>query len=67
MPKAILSFNLPEEQEAFDHAREGDSWRYLVCLLDAWLREQIKYHGGKELQGVRDQLYTYLEEEGLSL
>ena len=43
MPKATLTFNLPEEQDEFSDSFYG--WRYRAALddLDGWLRNKFKY------------------------
>ena len=41
--KAILQFNLPEEQYEFDSAVTGSQWHNLVSDLDEKLRQDIKH------------------------
>ena len=41
--KAILEFNLPEDQSDFDNAVNGAKWSLVAWELDQWLRSQIKY------------------------
>ncbi|NBO56610.1 MAG: hypothetical protein EBU84_18925 [Actinobacteria bacterium] len=41
--KGTLTFDLPEESEEFELARNG--WRYKAALedMDNWLRSKLKY------------------------
>jgi len=50
MPKAILEFNLPEENEDFDLAREG--WRYHNQIEEIWQKVFRPYrkHGYPNLK-----------------
>jgi len=41
--KAILEFNLPDDQPEFDNAINGTKWSLVAWELDQWLRSQIKY------------------------
>jgi hypothetical protein len=41
--KAILEFDLPEEQQQFDEAANGTKWRGVVEELDRRLRQVVKY------------------------
>jgi len=61
--KAILEFDLPEEQPEFDNAVNGGKWSIVAWELDQHLRSQLK-HNDKltekqydTLQEVRDKLW----------
>jgi hypothetical protein len=41
--KVELSFNLPEEEEEFRAAINGQKLRWITYHFDEWLRNQIKY------------------------
>jgi hypothetical protein len=41
--KAILEFNLPDDQEAFDVCKDGLKWRQVVIDIDNYLRGESKY------------------------
>jgi len=41
--RAILEFNLPEEQEEFELANKGPSYSIALYDLDMFLRSKIKY------------------------
>lgn len=73
MVKAILEFNLPEDQNEFDMALKGSDWHNMVWDLDNYLRTEIKYNlhlndvQTTELQKVRDKLYDLLNRNNLQL
>lgn len=41
--KAILEFNLPEEREEFELARNGAKLSYTIGDFQSYLRSKIKY------------------------
>ena len=43
MPKAMLTFDLPAEQDEFDDALQGQAWHTVVFDLDQELRNAIKH------------------------
>lgn len=43
MPKATLSFNLPEENDDFDLARKAGHLLHVMETLDNYLRSKLKY------------------------
>lgn len=77
--KAILEFNLPEEQEVFNTTRLGCEYRYLIeDLLQNTFRAVLKYdqtlcnrqlmENEKEvLEAIRDEIYRLAEERGVEL
>ena len=70
--KAILEFNLPEEQHEHQDALQGPEWKYAVSELSGYLRGQIKHadHTAEEyrmLEAVHERLYKILEDRGLDL
>lgn len=69
---ATLQFNLPEEQEEFDHAVKGTQWRIVVEDMSNWLRAKLKYEEltpeqDAAYEEARKHLFTILEERGLQL
>lgn len=71
--KAILEFNLPEDQLEFDLMSNASKWYSLAWELDQDLRSQTKYAPDtmheeyyKALKDTRDKLYTLLSENGIS-
>ena len=66
--KAILEFNLPEEEEQFDVATKAMDWALLAWDIDQFMRNKIKYDQDRDgiLQLVRDRLNFNMEEKGLN-
>jgi len=71
--KAILEFNLPDDQPEFDNAINGAKWSLVAWELDRWLRSQIKYAPDEMSQEAydafeqcRDKLHEIKNEYGLN-
>jgi len=41
--KAILEFNLPEDQPEFNNALKGGDWKHVCWQMDQYLRKRVKY------------------------
>lgn len=70
--KAILKFNLPEENDEFLNAIQGANMRSVLWEFNEWLRTKVKYEDlnddqFKVYQGCRDHLRTLLYEENIDL
>jgi len=71
--KAILEFNLPEDQSDFDLAVNGAKAQVALWEMDQWLRAQYKYMSDDEyskdkyetFEKCRDQLREIMFEHGL--
>ena len=67
--KAILEFNLPEEEEQFNVASKGMDWALIVWNIDQLLRNKLKYgaptHHVHLLEELRDTLNNLVEDKGL--
>jgi hypothetical protein len=65
--KAILEFNLPEDQEQFNIAVKAMDWALLAWDIDQFIRNKIKYEQDRDgvLQLVRNELNFKMEEKGL--
>jgi hypothetical protein len=69
--KAILEFNLPEEQPEFDLAVNGNKWSFVAWKIDQELRSKIKYSESiteeqRDIyQEVRNSINEYMIEQGL--
>jgi hypothetical protein len=70
--KAILEFNLPDDQMEFEDAANGQKWSLAMWELDSWLRSQTKHppegmsdDTWKALDDTREKLYEILNENGL--
>jgi molecular chaperone GrpE (heat shock protein) len=65
--KAKLTFELPEEQEEFNDAVNGNAFKAVIWELDQYMRSQIK-HGDladdvhEKVQEIRDQLHSILND-----
>lgn len=40
--KAILEFNLPEDQPEFNNAIKGGDWKHVCWQMDQYLRKTVK-------------------------
>ena len=69
--KAILEFNLPEDEEQFYTASKGMDWALCAWDIDQILRDKLK-HGDLlpntrvELEEIRDTLNEMLADRGLT-
>jgi hypothetical protein len=59
--KAILEFNLPEENQEFELHTKASKMYCTLWELDQWLRGEIKYKD-KELDEVRDKLRELMND-----
>ena len=60
--KAILEFNLPEEQQDFELAANGYKWQLVVSNLDNWMRNEMKYHSDEMSRDTYNAFYQIREE-----
>ena len=67
--KAILEFNLPEEEEQFNADNKGMDWALLVWHIDQFIQNKIKYEQDRDgvLQLVRNELNFQMEEKDCSI
>ena len=59
--KAILEFNLPEDNQEFELHIKASKMYCTLWDFDVWLRSEIKYNG-KELNEVRDKLREIMND-----
>ena len=71
--KAILQFNIPEEESEYCAAINGTKF-YLVCLdMDTWLRNKIKHvpeenpWSTEPYEQMRDCLHELMDNRKISL
>jgi hypothetical protein len=69
--KAILEFNLPEDSEDFDLAKNGPKYKLILDELDNYLRAKLKYEDlpddvYDELSRTREKLNELCQENNLS-
>jgi len=74
MAKAILEFNLPEENGEFINAVNGVKYLLALWKMDNHLRSELKHNGEsytkgeyKVLEDLREKLYEVMRENGVSL
>lgn len=65
--KAILEYDLPDDECQFKIASTSMEWALAMFDLDNWLRGQIKYGDKEEYQPVRDKLHEILQEYNINL
>lgn len=69
MAKAILEFNLPEEQDLFDSCHRGPQYDAMILDVYTWLRSQWKYDAGEilpdEARKVWERIYDTMREYGI--
>ena len=58
--KAILEFNLPEDQPEFNNAIKGGDWKHVCWEMDQYLRKRVKYDDGL----TEEQLEVYEDMRG---
>ena len=70
--KAILEFNLPEEECEHKIASRAMAWALVSWDMNKWLRDKLKYgHSYKDadaaLDAARDALFGLFSEHGVQL
>ena len=64
--KAILEFNLPDDQDEYERVNKALDLCGVLFDFDQYLRSEIKYHD-KDLQDVRDKLYELMDSYNINL
>jgi len=70
--KAILEYNLPDEQQEYDLANKGSDLSIIIWDFDQWLRNEVKYNNeltDKESDTyykIRDKLREIMEEHDIT-
>jgi hypothetical protein len=72
--KAILEFDLPEDQPEFNFATQGSDWWNVCWQMDQWLRVNIKHAPDsmsndeyKAYERCREELREIINNSGLNL
>ena len=65
--KATLEFNLPEDQDDFNHATNSFNYYMALVEMDQWLRTEYKYNGKEELYEVREKLRQIIFENNVKI
>lgn len=70
--KAILKFDLPEDEYQFSAASRATNWITAMWEMDQWLRSQIKYVDSYSqeqydlLEDVREKLRDIMNDNNVS-
>jgi hypothetical protein len=74
MPKATITYDLPEEQDDFDFANNGGKFYSVLWELDQYLRSKVKYPAEdvheeytNAMEKARQELWNLLESYHLDL
>jgi hypothetical protein len=72
--KAILEFNLPEDQSQYNFAMHGSDWWHISWKMDHWLRATIKHapdsmseHELYAYEQARKKLHQFISEVNVNL
>jgi hypothetical protein len=70
--KAVLKFNLPEDQVEFDFAMQGSKmysalWDISQELRTLWKYEELGDEEWKMVERIRDKFYEILDENQIKL
>ena len=65
--KATLEYNLPEEQEDFNHATNGFNYYMALVEMDQWLRSEYKYNDNEEMYEARVKLRQIISENNVEI
>lgn len=70
MPRATLSFHLPEEEDQFRAAQEGEGWKHLMLDILNHLKSQIKHADIPEakkaaFEEVRELIWNSIDDRKL--
>jgi hypothetical protein len=65
--KATLEFNLPKDQDDFNHATNGFNYYMALVEMDEWLRAEYKYNDKEEMYEVREKLRQIIFENNVKL
>ena len=72
--KAILKFNLPDDQHEYAMATQGSAMHSVLWDMDQWLRSQTKYAPDdmsedtyKAFELCREQLHEFVHDNSINL
>lgn len=70
--KAILEFNLPDDEQEFNESVNGGMYKYILWKLDQELRGKLKYEPLSECENkcyseIREQLHQILSQNNLTI
>jgi hypothetical protein len=62
MPKAILEFNLPEEDQEYRDTIDGTNWKLVAWDIDQLLRNALK-HSCDQCEDNKYSAFEYIRKE----
>jgi hypothetical protein len=65
--KATLEYNLPDDQEEFNHANNGFNYYMALVEMDEWLRSEYKYNDKEDMYEVREKLRQIIFENNVKI
>ena len=65
--KATLEYNLPDDQEDFNHATNGFNYYMALVEMDQWLRSEYKYNDNEEMYEARVKLRQIISENNVEI
>ena len=71
--KAILEYNLPEDQPEFNTAIQGSNWKHVCWQLDQYLRKRVKHDENltdeqfEVYESIRDDFWVMMKENNVDL
>ena len=65
--KAILEFNLPDDQEDFNHATNGFNYYMALVEMDQWLRAEYKYNDNEEMYEARVKMREIILDNNVKI
>jgi hypothetical protein len=68
---ATLTFNLPEEQEEFQDAVNGNAFKAVIWQIDQYMRSEVKHGNYSEevtdiITEIREELRSIMNEHNVS-
>lgn len=64
--KAILEFNLPEDNQEFELHTKALKMYSTLWDFDIWLRSEIKYNDQEQYEPVRDKLRELMNDNRIN-
>ena len=65
--KATLEYNLPDDQEEFNHANNGFNYYMALVEMDQWLRAEYKYNDNEEMYEARVKMRQIISDNNVEI
>jgi len=71
--KAILEFDLPDDNYDFERAIEGERWQWFAYHLNEYMKKEMKWNDNLTdeqyaiIEAIQKRFFEILEEQRLSL